>query len=283
MKALFLAGFMGLFLLSPPSHADGSKTIIWAATELPGVFGLSAQQENPQLEGLVGAVQNYLLDGLPDDFSLQPVSMLIPRIEREMQSGDNVCTGILLRTAERERYLNFSRPYMVIPTPQVAMTANGWETLGRPQQIELSELLNHPELRGMRVNHRSYGGFIDQQLDAATNLNMTVTGSTNAMRMLAGGRADFLIEYPVVIAQLLADRADQLHFVTISGTAPFLNLAISCSQSELGSAFIAAVDARLPSLVQDPVYLQLNLELAPRQLRAELSEVYHRQVMSAEP
>lgn len=283
MKLLFLAGLTTLVLLAPPSRADQGRTIIWAATELPGVFGLSTEDNNAQLEGFIGAVQNYLFDQLPSDFDLQPVSMLIPRIEREMQTRPNVCTGILLRTSEREQYLSFSLPYMVIPTPQIVMTPSSWERLGRPQQLDLSDLVSHPELRGMRVNHRSYGRYIDGQLDAATNLTMTITGSINAIRMLAGGRADYLIEYPVVIAQLLDERTDQLHFVAIAGTAPFMNLAISCSQSELGAAFIAAVNARLPTLVQDPTYQALNLDVVPKQLRAPLAEVYHRQVISVAP
>lgn len=283
MKLLFLAGLTTLVLLAPPSRADRGTTIIWAATELPGVFGLSTEDNSAQLEGFIGAMQNYLFDQLPSDFDLQPVSMLIPRIEREMQTRHNVCTGILLHTPEREQYLHFSLPYMVIPTPQIVMTPGSWQRLGRPQQLDLSDLVSHPELRGMRVNHRSYGRYIDGQLDAATNLTMTITGSTNAIRMLAGGRADYLIEYPVVISQLLGERADQLHFVAIANTAPFMNLAISCSQSELGAAFIAAVNARLPTLVQDPAYQALNLDVVPRQLRAPLAEVYHRQVISAAP
>ena len=111
---------------------------------------------------------------------------------------------------------------------------------------------------------------------------MTVTGSANAIRMLAGGRADYLIEYPMVISELVGEQTDRLRFVPIINSPPFMNLAISCSQSEQGAAFIAAVNAQLPTLVLDPAYQALNLNAAPRQLRTELDEIYLQQVISAQ-
>ncbi|PTY35768.1 hypothetical protein BGP77_00090 [Saccharospirillum sp. MSK14-1] len=282
MKVLFRTGCWLCLLLSPLTKAESDQAIIWAATDLPGVYRLNTDATPAQLEGFIGDLQNYLFAHLADTFQLEPVAMLIPRIERELRARDNVCTGILLRTAEREQYLHFSLPYMVIPTPQIVMSSTGWAKLGQPERHSLEDLVNNPALVGLRVNHRAYGRLIDQYLDSATGPIINVTGSANAMRMLAGGRADYLIEYPMVISELLGEQADTLRFVTITHSPPFMNLAISCSQSEQGAAFIAAVNAQLPTLVRDPVYKALNLDAAPRQLQADLDDIYLQQVISVQ-
>jgi len=281
MKALFRTGCLVCFLLSTLTRAESDNTIIWAATDLPGVYGLNTQQDPPELEGFVGAVQNYLFDHLEEEFQLQPVAMRVPRIEREMRVRDNVCTGVLLRTTEREQFLRYSQPYIVIPTQQIVMTLSSWEKQGKPEQQNLEELLTLSDLVGLRVNQRSYGRFIDETLNQHEEHTMEVSGSANAIRMLAGERADYLIEYPAIISELLGEQTDQLRFVTIANTEPFINLAISCSQSELGARFIAAVNAQLPDIVRDPTYQALNLEVAPQQLRSQLSNIYLQQVVSA--
>lgn len=282
MKVLFRTGLLLCFLVSPLTRADTDNTIIWAATSLPGVYGLNDQTDPPQLEGFIGVQQNYLFSQLDSEFQLQPIEMLVPRIERELRIRTNVCTGILLRTAEREAYLRFSQPYMVIPTQQLVMTMSAWERLGRPEQQDLAELLSRSDMVGLRVNQRAYGGYIDRQLANAAGPTMTVSGSANAVRMLAGNRADYLIEYPMVIAESLGEKADQLRLVTIANTEPFVGLTISCSQSELGARFIAAVNAQLPALVVDPAYRALNRDVVPRQLRDDFDKNYRLQVMPAQ-
>ena len=103
-------------------------------------------------------------------------------------------------------------------------------------------MTGNDQLEGIRVTNRSYGRYLDADLDRATNLVTEVASSTSAVRMLAGNRADYLIEYPTVISQTLGTEAERLRFVTISDTSPFLEASISCTPSAQGQAFIDAVD-----------------------------------------
>ncbi|WP_108126509.1 transporter substrate-binding domain-containing protein [Saccharospirillum mangrovi] len=267
-----------LFAMLGPVRAEPPATIVLAMAELPGVYSVDTESDPPRLSGSIGELQNVLFDSLSDDFQLHPVAMLVPRLLRELQTHDNVCTGILFRTPERETYLYFSHPYIVIPTPQIALTEHGWNLLGRPDDLSLADLVQHPQLQGLRVADRSYGPYADAQLDAAVNPPIVVTGSSNAMRMLAGGRADFLIEYPVVIANTLGEKTDALRFVTIEHSAPFIDVAIACSRSELGAAFVAAVNERLTTLVNDPHYQALNLEVAPKQMQPGLAQLFQQKI-----
>lgn len=266
-----------------PVQAELPPTIIWAVGELPGVYQLDNPQSSPRLAGPIGELQNYLFAPLAEDFHIQPVSMLIPRMQRELQSNDNVCTGILYRNAEREAYLHFSQPYMIIPTPQITLTQRGWDLLGQPQALSLADLVKNPELQGLRVSNRTYGRYADSQLDSAATPPITVTGSLNAVRMLAGGRADYLIEYPIVVANTLGQRSDTLHFAAIERTPPFVEVGIACSKSDLGAAFIAAIDERLPALVGDPNYQALNLELAPTHMQPGLMQLYQQKISAPKP
>ncbi|WP_157954411.1 transporter substrate-binding domain-containing protein [Saccharospirillum mangrovi] len=264
--------------LSPLAQAE--TRIIWAVSELTGLIGLDETGAQPELSGLVGELQQQLLATLPQ-YDVQPVLMSVPRMQRELQTRDNVCTGIFLRTPEREAYLHYSQPYLLIPIPQIVMSRVGWERLGQPTQIPLQDLLSNDQLNGIRVPNRSYGNAIDNGLNQASNLTLNVTSSTNAIRMLAGGRADFLIEYPTVIAQTLGTASDQLHLVSIGNADPFLEGYVSCNQSALGEAFIADVNEQLRRLVSDPAYRAVNAQLAPSQLQPRLADAYQRRVIGA--
>lgn len=284
MQQWYRIGLITAFLLTPLcSQAESPRTIVWAMAELPEVYRLNTEGETPRLEGLIGDLQNYLFASLSDEFDIHPVTMLTPRMLRELQTQDNVCSGILFRTPERESYLHFSHPYMVIPTPQIVLTQRSWDLLGQPEELSLIELAQHPQLLGLRVADRSYGANADTQLNSAVNPPIVVTGSTNAMRMLAGSRADYLIEYPIVVANTLGERADSLHFVAIEHSPPFVDVSIACSRSELGAAFVAAINQRLTTLVDDPIYQALNLNVAPTPMQSGLAQLYHQRIQAPHP
>lgn len=278
MRLLYRVGFM--LMLSISTVALAETRIIWAVSELNGLIGLDESGDQPELSGLIGQLQQHLLTALPQ-YDVQPVLMSVPRMQRELQRHNNVCTGIFLRTPERQAYLHYSQPYLLIPIPQVVMSQIGWERLGRPVKISLQSLLSNDDLDGIRVPNRSYGNAIDSAMSQATNLTLNVTSSTNAIRMLAGGRADFLIEYPTVIAQTLGAATDQLHLVSIGDADPFLEGYISCNQSELGAAFIEDVNEKLHQLITDPDYRAVNDQLAPSQLQSRLTDAYRHRVIDA--
>lgn len=272
---------IGLALLLSFSTLARSETpIVWAVGDLTGLIGLDESTQPAKLTGLIGQLQQQVLSSLPH-YDFQLVLMTVPRMQRELQTHENVCTGIFLRTPEREQFLHYSHPYLLIPIPQVVMSQSGWEHLGRPSQISLQQLLNNDDLNGIRIPNRSYGNAIDTGMDQASNLTLSVTSPTNAIRMLAGGRADYLIEYPTVIAETLSDDADQLHFVSIGNADPFLEGYISCHQSELGAAVIADVNKQLRILTDDPAYQAINHQMAPSQLQPQLTEAYQRRVIDA--
>lgn len=278
MKVLYSVCCVLILLAGKPVLAED---IVWAVTELEGVIDLDTHADPPRLTGFVGELQTYLLQHLPERYRITPVPMSVPRMLRELQAHDNVCTGILYSTPQRGAFVHFSRNYMAVPTPQAVMTEAAWQRLGQPERLLLATVVSHPQLRGLKVSNRSYGAYIDNQLDQANNLAPTVNSSANAMRMLAGGRADYLIEYPAVIEQTLGEDADQLHFIELEGFPAFLGIPIACSQSDLGAAFIAEVDARLRSLVSEPTYQAYNLEVAPRALRPGLADAYRRLVLDS--
>lgn len=281
MRTRLCAGLATLCLLAPAAHAE-DRPLVWAVSELHGLINLERTDTESRLTGVVGRLQERLLSTLPET-EVRPVLMSVPRMQRELQARDNVCTGIFLRTPERERFLVFSRPYLVIPTPQIVMSQAGWERLGRPERLPLLRVTGNDQLEGIRVTNRSYGRYLDADLDRATNLVTEVASSTSAIRMLAGNRADYLIEYPTVISQTLGAEAERLRFVTISDTSPFLEASISCTPSAQGQAFIDAVDRQLHSLITDPDYQALIRQLAPAQLQPQLMQAYTRLVLEAEP
>ena len=112
MRTRLCAGLATLCLLAPAAHAE-DRPLVWAVSELHGLINLEQSDAESRLTGVVGRLQERLLSTLPET-EVRPVLMSVPRMQRELQARDNVCTGIFLRTPERERFLVFSRPYLVI-------------------------------------------------------------------------------------------------------------------------------------------------------------------------
>lgn len=281
MNLLHFAG-VGLFLLLANLALADDRKITWAVIAVDGVIDLEPNSDSPRMTGIVGDLQSQLLSELEGDFTIWPVPMSIPRMHREISSQSNVCTGLMFATPERAARLHISRNYMAMPAPQIVMATEKWQQLGRPTRMSMSDLVTNPDLRGLQVVDRAFGPYIDGQMDQATNLNPPVSTYGNAVQMLIRDRADYLIEYPALIKLAMGSDSGSLRFLELEGMPTYLGIGVSCSASDLGAEFVAAVNHRLDTLARDPYYQSLNIDMAPEALRIGLTEAYTRLILAGE-
>lgn len=253
MKTLPLiacAGWMLAGLAPALGQPAPEPKVQWLVYPLPPLYITQGPQQGQGV--LDRLLRDVLLPGLG---GLQHEIVTVPpkRLEASLQQLDNACVLGMLRNAERESYLRFSRPFPISVAPALLVRradAARWRGLMDAQgRLSLRAWLQRPETRFGMAEGRAYGAAVDDllnaqpagRLDRVTSQNATA----NLMNMLQRGRIDGLLVLPFEPGQQAREAGlnlAEVDMLPLQEQGPAREGHVACSRSALGAEVVRRAD-----------------------------------------
>lgn len=207
------------------------------------------------------------------------------RIWASMRQGDHICDANAMKTAAREQWAYFAPAVLVPPMALVVRASDRSQfTQGAPS-VSLRELLKK-DFKGGLEPSRSYGPAVDQVLaladttssnGAATSPSAgTSTSGGTLLNLVALGRYDYTLEYPMVVQYTQQNRAlaTPLAVLPLREAQDWSVGYIACSRTAWGKAVLRDVDDALRAAFRSPAYRDiLAAWLPPAYLRANQQRI----------
>lgn len=226
-----------------------ADTMDWYIRDWPPVNILHGAQQG---QGAYDVMLNRLIAAMPQYEHQLHISTLTMR-QQMMQQQKAHCLFGLLKTPQRQTFLQFSEPVAVIPNLQLVALAGHpiWQQLQGKSAIELSWLFGLA-WRGMVEENRTYPPSITEHLAKLLQVSAT---DTNLVQMLKAGRADFVLEYADRMHYLAQQYpGTELRALPLQGLPAVSEIFVACSISEQAKTQIKAVNQALHQLRIDPQY-----------------------------
>jgi len=224
-----------------------------AVTWLSSYFApVNVPVEGKPGNGIADKVTEYIVANWPEARH-QFVRANPGRIWQMIGQGAPMCSTAALLTPEREKRAYF-RAVFYSPPPQLIIRpeALGQVRLNEQGQVDPTELMNNPDLRGVLVRQRAYGPAVDKVLRQVGNrLNVeqlaAPSNGSGMLKMVARGLADYMIEYDITLAYAMVQEPElaQLKVLPLKGAENFVVTGIACPRNAWGLATIRKIDAIL--------------------------------------
>ncbi len=248
---------------SYPRQRSSNQTITWYRADFPPVT--IVEGPNAGL-GFFDRVTDLLSDQLPDYDHRHQVANF-KRIIIELKNKKNVCCPSLYKTRERDTFISFSIPAMVV-LPNVLITQKSLKDklgpyLDRNKRVGLTGLLENKNIRLGISNGRKYSGGIDEvlsQFQGAENISIRSGEDVfkGLLDMLFLGRIDCIIGYPIEASYFLKGKPEfnklQIYFIA-ENKIDFTIGHVGCPKTEWGEKIIERVNQVLIEHRQTPEYL----------------------------
>lgn len=227
----------------------------WLLYELPPLYiTQGAERGQGVLDRLLTEV---LLPHLP---SLRHRVVPVPpkRLEASLQALPNGCALGLLRNAERERYLYFSRPFPISSAPALLVRRaqlERWRGLLDAQgRLSLRGWLQRPDTRFGQAEGRAYGAAVDALLAAqpAGRIERVTSQNPalNLMQMLRRDRIDGLLVQPFEMEPLAREAGlapEDLQLLPLVEQGPMREGHVACARTPLGAEVVRRADEVIAS------------------------------------
>jgi len=179
-------------------------------------------------------------------------------IQMLQDASSFTCDPTLLWTAERAKYVHFSKPTLGVISGGLVVRNQGAALLAPfldGQQIDLKGLLNATQLKLGIVAERSYSTQIDDILrqlpDSALSRHYGNDATASLLQMQRLGRLPWVLGYWPEVRYLIQQQGgalDEYQFHPIQGVNRYQFLHVGCSDSPLGREAVAHIDQLLPTL-----------------------------------
>jgi uncharacterized protein (TIGR02285 family) len=261
MVRLLLAGL--LLLVAGATRAQDPRVITWNLSDWPPFYVLKDGQAPASAAQLGdGAIDEFLRLLLPllPDYEHRFVTLNAPRAEVQRKTGLGLCSPSSMRTPARlqERYFTPALPtvqlQLVLRRERLAVLAQGRGS------VSLRELGERADLSGLVMKGRHYGEGLAPWLVEAPGRNlrtMVAPRAGNLLTMLAAGRMDYTVEYPMVVAYHQQGRAAELVSLPIDEAGEPPLGYISCNRNAWGLAVMRDIDRALRQLARQPEAAQV--------------------------
>ncbi len=254
-------------MLSPtisfPDQETQNQEISWYRANFPPV----TITEGPEAgSGFFDRVTELLIQHMPE-YQHNHYEANFRRITAELKNKKQVCCPSLYKTKEREKFISFSIPAMIV-LPNVVITKKKLNAelqpyLNKNNRLELGRLLEDKTLRLGISNGRKYSGGIDEvlnQFNGAENIRVRsgVDVFKGLLNMLFYERVDYIIGYPIEANYFLKDQQKlnelQIYFID-ENNIDFTVGHVGCPKTEWGEKIINSVNQVLKDHRQTSEYL----------------------------
>lgn len=236
------------------SHAAPPE-ITWYIPDLPPHYVVEAGRKEVGFHQQ--ALQKQFMPALGDYKHSTKVAS-VGRVLAMLKSDPNACIPSAVKTPEREQFMVFSRPSLAMIPPGLFVRAGDAHKftplVDASGRISLEALLARGDFVLGVEGQRRYGAGVDKLVEARTGSKAVYqvnfqAAARSLMRMAAVERVDGVLGYPYEATWHLNDRSwngpNKLHFYELTEQPRFNTSYVACSNSELGKAVIAQLNARL--------------------------------------
>jgi uncharacterized protein (TIGR02285 family) len=236
-----------------PAASSAGAEVQWLRYELPPLYITQGPQKD---EGLLDRLlRDALLPRLPG-FQHRVVAVPPKRLEASLQKLPNSCAFGLLKNAEREAYLYFSRPFPIRVSPLLVVRRQDlprWQALIDDQgRLPLTQWLARPDTRLGHAPGRAYGATLDALVAAQPPARVEQVTSENPalnlMLMLQRGRIDGMLALPFELPQLTRESGmdgDELRLLPLVEQGAARQGHVACARSALGAEVVRRADVVL--------------------------------------
>lgn len=219
-------------------------------------------------------------------FKVRPQFVNNNRALQILEDNSFACAGKTIRTEAREEFMIFSDlPQVIFPGLRVYYRAddkrfgahdNGQETLAELMKAQ-------PNLRIGITAGRSYSNVYDnlfsqpewgQQIWRRSGRESHIA----LVEMLMNKRIDMMLEYPIVIQNILTQRdasPARLNSFTPADAEPTILGYFACSRSEFGERVIQAINQEHLKISKQRVYLDAHLQWLESDLQEDFVHLYN--------
>ena len=241
-----------------PAAAD---EITWLTMEFPPFFIHDGKDRGQGIaDGVTHLLQRHLRGYTHREELAEPATIMT-----RLKAGDHVCTAAYIKTADRERVLEFSLPDLVLPPNGITTrrATVGRLTGGAAGPVSLAKLLANRKLRLAVAVGRSYGPALDTLLERTKGSNHVYWRHgediySSLFDMLLKGSVDYLIGYPYEALYVGRERGVEGQVVTLPiAELPDYTLAhVVCPKTPWGRAVVGEVNRALSIERPRPEYRQ---------------------------
>lgn len=252
-----LALTLGLCVGAAPRPAvaqDAAPTEVqWLVYELPPLYITQGPQQGQGV--LDRLLRDELLPRLP---GLQHRIVALPpkRLEASLQQLPQACVFGMLKNAERETYLHFSRPFPINTAPALLVRRADvmrWKALlDRQGRLSLGGWLQQPDTRLGLAEGRAYGAALDAMMEGQPpgriNRLSSQNPTLNLMQMLKRERIDGLLVLPFEPKQLAREAGldlAEMQVLPLQEQGPTREGHVACARSDLGARVVKQADQAL--------------------------------------
>lgn len=237
---------------SPEPHAKATHQtkVIWSRTDFAPFFIIKGEYSNQGISDNIIRLFSSKIPGYEHSSSV----MSLKRMLKYAESGVAVCHVALLKTPEREKFIDFSQPIMRNYGNGIVTTETGLSKFGlspdRIEPVDLEALTQQPVTISVH-DGRSYSPLIDQIIskhaDESNNIFRVKTGlkeHDRLINMLMNNRLDGLImrpeeaEYSKVVQQI----DDPLYFILIDKNPATSIGHVGCTKGDWNKPLLEKID-----------------------------------------
>lgn len=225
-----------LFLGVSLAQAASAAQLIW----------LNGDSQGPALR----EVRRLLAQQAPDLRQLERRANA-KRSWQSLARGEEACHISAVRTPEREAIAWFA-PYLLMPPPQLIVQRDRVSSLplNARGEVQLAQLLADPQWHGVLIDGRSYGPRIDALMAAPARARISRVSApdfgSQMMELLQRGRADFSVEYDLMLHRFASAQArERLQAMPLAEAGEALVVGVACPRTTWGQGMIKEVRAAL--------------------------------------
>ncbi len=192
------------------------------------------------------------------------VNMNWARFWHEMDNQTNFCNIFAFKSGKREKVVYFSKPHTFVLPNAIIMRKSTIEKLGNPKRYSIVALLKDRRFEGVAEKNRSFSASFDlilKQYEPGSNLLRVGASAASIVGMVASGRVDYTIEYPIVAAfygKKWSRKVDALSSIPIIEMDTYANVHMACTKNEWGRKIIDQWNAALDEIKPGREYRRLT-------------------------
>jgi uncharacterized protein (TIGR02285 family) len=255
---LILATIVAALLGARPAAAD---EITWLTMKFPPFYIHDGKDRGQGIaDGVTHLLQRHFRGYTHREELAEPATIMT-----RLKAGDHVCSAAYIKTADRERVLEYSLPDLILPPHGITARSETVRRLtgGAPGPVSLAHLLANRNLKLAVAVGRSYGPTLDALLERTKGSSHVYWRHgediyPSLFDMLLKGSVDYLVGYPYEALYLARERGVEGQVVTLPLVElPEYTLAhVVCPRTPWGRAVVAEVNRALQLERPRPEYRQ---------------------------
>lgn len=271
--------FVSILLSSFSSFSK--ETISWQTYHRPpSIIKMGPNKD----KGFVQKTLKLITNEMPEYNHIFPTTTLARAIS-DIKAGNFSCHPALFITDERKKHMVFSHATMNNPTNRIIAKPKTVAPYLENGQVNLTTLLQQPNLTLAHIKNRSYGDIIDDivlQNAPITNLfQLQSTELSRVFKMIELERVELTIAYPFEINHYLKNNptsASQLAVYQIKSVPSYNTGAVGCPNNAWGRSVIKKVNLILKKLKPTQAYKDALLTWRDNERKSAVFEQFYNNV-----